>query len=160
MEWEKKVLGDRKLERGVNFLYFSSPPPPSKMREKLNTPMEHCLTPVLLVFFLDMFFGPTWFCIKPCSMVLHVLFPLQKNLVMFFQFLYGLMFSESTSPRCRTRARPLANIQALRKICFLFYLHKFHSHTLNCRGSHSNKSQALSGSWMGKPKKPDKMKPT
>jgi hypothetical protein len=49
MEWEKKVLGDRKLERGVNFLYFSSPPPPSKMREKLNGALsDACFTCLLL----------------------------------------------------------------------------------------------------------------
>jgi hypothetical protein len=52
-----------------------------------------------------MFFGPAWFCIKPCSMVLHVLFILQKNLVMFFKLNEKFMFGSIS----------LAKIQALRK---------------------------------------------
>jgi hypothetical protein len=58
---------------------------PCSFRETLNTtpPLGHCRPPAFLVF-LHIFCIKTWFCIKPCSMVLHVLFILQKNLILFF----------------------------------------------------------------------------
>jgi hypothetical protein len=81
--------------------------------EMLNTPapapIELCPAPVYLVF-VHTFFDPAWFCIKPCSIVLHVLSILQKNLVVFFKLNEKFMFGSS----------PLAKMQALRKYCFSF----------------------------------------
>jgi hypothetical protein len=68
------------------------------------------------LFFLSCtcFSAPAWFCIKPCSMVLHVFFILQKNIAMFFLFKNYFMFcsspmySKSEPSRYRTCHRPLA----------------------------------------------------
>jgi hypothetical protein len=42
-------------------------------------PMELCPAHVCLVS-LHMFCGPAWFCIEPCSTVLHVLLCIKKNM--------------------------------------------------------------------------------
>jgi hypothetical protein len=57
----------------------------------LNTPME--LYPaIVFVFlvFLHMFLGPAWFCIKPCSMVLHILKFFKRRLLFIKELFYVL----------------------------------------------------------------------
>ncbi len=56
-------------------------------RETPKPPIELCPVHVSLVF-LHMVFGPAWFCIEPCSMVLHVLlFSQRRRRRMFFVIL-------------------------------------------------------------------------
>jgi len=51
--------------------------------ETINTPPQALSGHVFLVF-LHMFFGFTWFSIKPYSMVLHVLLFSKRNCQCFF----------------------------------------------------------------------------
>jgi hypothetical protein len=82
-----------------------------------------------------MFFGPAWFCIKLCSMVLHVLFILQKKLTKRFtnDLIKIILFLQNNSPdlkpifsKFRACYDPLAQIQALRDERFLSYFNNFH----------------------------------
>jgi hypothetical protein len=67
-----------------------------------------------------MFFGPAWFCIKPCSTVLHVLFILHKNLEKFFKLNEKFIFGSIS----------LAKIQALRNSVLFSFFPQSKSQTL------------------------------
>ncbi len=102
---------------------------------KYPPPIELCPPSVFLVF-LHMFFGPAWFCIKLCSMVLHVLFYFTKELTKRFinNLITNILFLEKNSQdpkpsftRHRSCYYPQAQIQVSRNECFLSYFNNFHN---------------------------------
>jgi len=75
------IVCPQKVEGACETLSTQLPPsPPIELYPALVSPV-----------FLHMLFVPTWFCIKPCSTVLHVFLILQENLAMFFKFKFNFV---------------------------------------------------------------------